>query len=766
MKNFLSYFFALSLLILFIPVMSYSQKNQSAGSISYLKYFEEFNKIGQSTCLVSDIDSLTMVRDVAKFNLKKGKIYLFPAVGGKQIAAMFIGKGVFSITPPSKIEQDQFLKFYKKGSPLEFGHLFILFNDLTLAELNKASNFKPESGSFELRDITKYFLSYVEEKSNNYLQEEVFQSLIDTSKNGYFYTQMFDSKLNPFFFEINPFSQEEITFSRGITSSRGVNTSETICQFPMKRRENQKVDAGSKDLFKNNSYKIDINIESDLDFYAVADVKSTILKKNLQWIYFDIYSEMKIDSIVSSDHKKMEFYKPDENNEIWIHLDKVYNKYDDLSLKFYYQSSKIFESNSDSWIYFKSPILWLPSYGDDQLALFDLTYHYSDTYKLVSVGDSVSSSVKNGIVTSHWITPHPIRYASFNIGYFKENRFKKDDSTTVIVLTSKAGHWSGDMSKEIAFDIMNCIGFYGKLFGPIPHKRLYVSETPYLLGLAYPGLINLSWATYEKQNRKGFDEFFRAHEVAHQWWGIDVGFKTYHDQWLSEGMAEFLGRWYMQIVFNDNKRFFDMMEISKDNIIKNRKFLFSDGQQAAPISLGYRTSTTDTQGDYDLIIYEKGAWVLHMLRMIMINLDTMSEDKFINMLRDVYKSNSNKLITTEIFQSCVEKHMNLKMDWFFKEWVYESALPKYKVAYELKDAPDGKCLLKCKIKQENVPDDFVMPMLIKISYGGDKYSLISKWINKGVKEYQFGLPGKPDDVVFNYFDSILAEVEKVSYNDL
>jgi hypothetical protein len=766
MKECFKYQTLILVILLIISVRIYPQNSAANGFTTYLQFFDEFNNIGRTTCSVADIDSLLITRDVANIRFGKGKIYLFPAIGKRPMAAMFVGKGRFIFSAPTKIEHEQLLRYYEKGVDLEFSQAFLLFNDTTLNQLTKNFKYKSENCSFETRDNTKYFLGYVGDKSKNHIERNIFQSLIDTAKNGFFYAQMFKNKFQPFFFEINPFEQEEVRFSNRWANSQGIDLPEVICQFPLKRKGNLIINPPSKDQLKNDFYKIDVKISGGLNFQAKANVKATILKRNLQWIYFNIFSEMEIDSIISSNNKKIEFYKPDKNNNIWVHLDKSYDKFDQLNLIFYYHSSKLLESDDNSWVYFRAPSLWYPSYGEEESALFDLTYQYSDLYRLVSVGDSVSSVKNSGDIISNWKTKQPVQQASFNIGYYKQDNYKKDDSTVVSVLNAKSGHFSGNMSKEIAFDVINSIGFYSKIFGPCPVKHLFISETPYLHGLAFPGLIHLSWATYEQQNSKGFDELFRAHEVAHQWWGIDVGFKTYHDQWLSEAMAEYAGMMYMQLVFENNQRFVEAMKKSKENILQNRKYLFSDGQQAGPIYLGYRTSSANTQGDYDLIVYEKGAWVLHMLRMMMVDLNTMKEDKFIALLNDFYKSYSGKLATTDNFRAIIEKHMNLKMDWFFNEWIYNTAIPKYKVAYTTKDSPDGKYILQCKIKQENVPDDFVMPMIIKITLSNKQYSLVTKWIDKGIKEFQFSVPSKPDDVTFNYMDSVLGEIEKVDYKEM
>src|SRR5205823_4897399 len=220
----------------------------------------------------------------------------------------------------------------------------------------------------------------------------------------------------------------------------------------------------------------------------------------------------------------------------------------------------------------------------------------------------------------------------------------------------------------------------------------------------------------------GFEELFRSHEVAHQWWGISVNPSSYHDWWLAEAFAEYSGLMYMQAVLKDKEKFFGWLRDYRGHIMKDHTGLFSRGQQAGPIWLGYRNSTSTTEGDYQVLIYEKGAWVLHMLRNMLIDPNTLSEEKFRRMMTDFYQSYAYKYASTEDFQRVVEKHVGMKMDWFFQQWVYGTTVPTYSFSYTATQTPEGKYLLKCRVESENVADDFKSYPFIKIDFGDGQFS--------------------------------------------
>jgi aminopeptidase N len=284
-------------------------------------------------------------------------------------------------------------------------------------------------------------------------------------------------------------------------------------------------------------------------------------------------------------------------------------------------------------------------------------------------------------------------------------------------------------------------------------------------GEAFPGLVHLSWVTFQQIDYEGQDEIFRAHEVAHQWWGISVDFKTYHDQWLSEGFSEYCGLWYLLIVKEDSEMFFDVLEKWRDEIINNREYLFGSGQEAGPICLGYRTNSTATKGDYDLIIYKKGAFVLHMLRGMLLNLKTMNEDRFENMMKDYFKTYFGKSASTEDFLKIVSKHFGGDMSWFFDQYVYGTDIPLYEFAYKTERTKDDKYLITCRVVQKNVDENFKMYVPLKIILDDDRIARVRVEVTGKEKIFQLPLlPEEPDEIIFNDLESVLCEVDYVDWN--
>lgn len=194
---------------------------------------------------------------------------------------------------------------------------------------------------------------------------------------------------------------------------------------------------------------------------------------------------------------------------------------------------------------------------------------------------------------------------------------------------------------------------------------------------------------------------------------------------MSEGFANLSASLYLQAAYPKEpqrlRKFWkDMLDqITQKNAQGYRPI------DVGPVSQGYRLSNGRTGSVTQDLIYPKGAYILHMLRMMMWNRDTQ-DAKFKVMLRDFVARHKNTPVTTEDFQDAIEKHMlpemNLdgdgKMNWFFSESVYGTELPTYKLQQSVA-AKDGQNVLSVKITQSGVSDAFKMllPIYVELQDG-------------------------------------------------
>ena len=711
------------------------------------------------------VHNLVIRRDAGVFTLTSGVLYQLSAINGADHALLFVGEGTGSCTPPTATERKQLNRFYGKEHFEEpFRSIFFLFNDSTYHELTRGIPFVQENIPKKIEPLISTEVKFIQNTKRSGFEHDIFRQFLINERNEFFYAHVTTTDEHSYFFVIDPFEAEEVSLqhkSYGPSVATMDYYRESICTFHTAKDYAAKTNlfSESNSYVTIQSYSMKNTIRDNLDFSSQCTVSFSSSIPRRSWIPFRLYEDLIVDS-VRLGTERLFSVRDDETDIVWLGRNASFPVDSVIEATFYYHGPII--DNSGGWYSLRTSLNWYPwPVNERQYTTFDLTFIIPEEYKLVSVGKKVFSETNNGLSTSRWQVAKPIRNASFMMGNLSEFTVVTDSLPPITLFQMNAHSRLDESAKnELMSDVQNSLKFFYHLYGRINLDQFYVTEIPQYHGEAFPGYINLSQATFRNSTLDGNDEIFRSHEVAHQWWGIGVDYKTYHDRWLSEAFAEYSGLSYMQIILKDNETFFKTLEIYKKSILSNRKYLLGNGQEAGPIWLGNRTHSNTTAGDYSLIIYRKGAWILHMLRNLGIDLKTMNEDIYMATMRDFFASYSNAQARTEDFQMIVERHFGISMDWFFQQWVYNTEIPTYSVLYKLVPLDNGKYKVKCTVKQSNVPDDFQMYIPFRIDFGENRLARLRFFIKGPVTEFDFPvLPLKPEKITFNDLESVLCEVD-------
>ena len=239
---------------------------------------------------------------------------------------------------------------------------------------------------------------------------------------------------------------------------------------------------------------------------------------------------------------------------------------------------------------------------------------------------------------------------------------------------------------------------YSQMLGPYPYSTLSLTQRPGMESQGWPGLIFLSSYVYLTAEERAalklpvgddvlFAEVMMPHELAHQWFGDQVSWASYHEQWLLEALAN-----YCALLLLERSKAADV-QLMLDTY---RSFLATkskDGQpnvEAGPVTLGIRLSSSKFPEGYEIITYGRGTWLIHMLRTMLRDASRTPENPngddtvFLSILRNLVQRHQGRELTNAAFEKAFEEVLprslwfegHQSLDWFFDGWVNGTAFPE------------------------------------------------------------------------------------------
>ncbi|MEZ5286985.1 MAG: M1 family aminopeptidase [Vicinamibacterales bacterium] len=235
-------------------------------------------------------------------------------------------------------------------------------------------------------------------------------------------------------------------------------------------------------------------------------------------------------------------------------------------------------------------------------------------------------------------------------------------------------------------------------------------------------------------------EFFLAHEVAHQWFGQAIGWKNYHEQWLSEGFAQ-----YMAALFARERR----GESTFRDILKQFRRWSLNESSEGPIYLGYRLGHIKGEGRvFRALVYNKGAAVLHMLRLF------VGDEAFFRGVRRFYRENRFAKAGTEDLQKAMEAESGLALGRFFERWIYDSGIPRVRYATSVEG---GEVI----VRVEQAAPVYDMPITVTIQYADGSAEERVMRVTEPAAELRIPVQKAVRNVDLNDDNATVAQLDKM-----
>jgi hypothetical protein len=423
---------------------------------------------------------------------------------------------------------------------------------------------------------------------------------------------------------------------------------------------------------------------------------------------------------------------------------------------------------------------WYPSTEGDETILLDthtarlqLTTRKKFEVRAMGRKEEGSGGDDGRASTTVWVVDHPVKMLTFTYAdHPYEERLTHEGVPDVVCFGSKTPMTSGGRFRQVGQDVIDSLAFYQKLFdAKLPDEQIYVSSINGVHGQAFDGFIQLANKSFDILG-PGVGELFRAHEAAHQLWGVMVGSASYRDAWLGEAFAEYSGMMFVEATvkngpdylreiiraYNDEQNGSIKSGFSKFTRLDVNKANLLHGDRSGPIGHGWRADTGELPTAYGSQVYGKGALVLHMLRG-MLRDQTGSDQAFIDTLRDFLHTYQGKAPSTGDFEVVLARHAPGDWSWFFDEWVNGMAIPTYRWSYDLAGSPDaeGKYVAILEVRQADVPAGFKMSVPVAVQFADGRTERRRVMVDQPEQSFPLAFAEKPKSLTFNPDSEVLAK---------
>jgi hypothetical protein len=433
----------------------------------------------------------------------------------------------------------------------------------------------------------------------------------------------------------------------------------------------------------------------------------------------------------------------------------------------------LFDAFDGNWL-LADEDAWYPQLDDPEQSDHELTIAVPKSLTPVAPGAKLSDEVAGGVRTVHFKSVKPQKRTTLYVGAFELT--KGEAAGTKVELYSDRSRsqthvmgydpetdavWEGtalgaskndiDYSRQ---EVENALKIYKGILGPIDLETLRVAGTPTGHGRGFEGLLLLSkFGGFGSDDSRA--DLFRAHEVAHLWWGNAVDTRNWpEDRWLSESFAEYAAMEFYTLRFKNPGKTHAFMEQQwvRPVLGASREPVSTlDGQKRRVRSSELRPLIDGTQN-----VYTKGPLVIHMLRNLFI-LFKGSDEKFWLLLQDFIADHKNGLVTTEDFIKAAEEKLGGRIPWFWDQWIYGSELPHISWTSRI-EQQNGQWQVAVDARKVDSTYQLALPVYVTLQDGRRARQFLD--LSGPAGHAVVKVPSKPKAVSVNDNFEVLAFIDK------
>ncbi len=765
-------------------------------------------------------ENATLPMDVGTFQLKSGTVTLLAPVNRFVTGAIFVGQGHFVLKPVSGLDTQEMIR--RSGSEIaeeDFTEAVFRFSGGVYQQVGAVLGSKTETPAEAATALQRwrekvrhrheypqgFTQAILEGETVDNVDADVLAAVYNPKHPPFFLAYMHGTPHKDLRFFVRMRvgaipqldSPEEVALINynGEGMDDGIWYSSHLLSEQKARTANS---SEEKRLFATKRYNIETVIGKNNHFFSRATITFAPLVEGERVLKFGLLPTLRVTRVTDENGKELHFIQEGkkEDGSFYAILDGAQPVGKEHAITVEYAGDKVLRDAGGGSYYVGARTSWYPNLnGFGEKALYDLTFKVPKSNLLISVGKLQRETTEEGFAVTRWVTAAPVAVAGFNYG--KYTKMDMPDTITHYNITGYyltelpdnlrpfqngplGGMAPGAMTKYALDQARAQMQLCTMYFGRAPYENIAITEQPnFAFGQSWPSLVYLPisayidstqrWMLFGRINSKftGFVQEVTPHEVAHQWFGHSVGWASYHDQWLSEGFADFAAGLFLEQAVGGKWQsdYLQYWERNRTRILDKNNFGVSPND-AGPLWLGLRLISPKSAQAYQGVTYSKGGYVLQMLRSLMYA-DQASGNRdqaFIDMMHDFIESHHDKAASTESFKAVAEKHMtrqmdlqkNGRLDWFFDEWVYGTQVPRYSLKYDIQPGEGGNVKVHVEITQSEVDNHFAMYVPVYGDFGKGMIRLNQVLVvGNSARTVTFNLDRAPKKIELNTFKDVL-----------
>ncbi|MCH9649086.1 MAG: hypothetical protein K0U98_12680 [Deltaproteobacteria bacterium] len=663
------------------------------------------------------VTNLKLNTGMAILEIQDGTVIPTEAPGAHAMELVFLGNGSLTLEAPNAIEASQLDLFTGSETlheDIESGVFVVALDAAANALLDRQT--LPELDREVAQRATELLHRWRSSPERRLLDIEgalLGDALDDPFYEGYFAGWLQGAELGSFLYVAEPSAPEQVTLGQFVVLEASEKEKRKI-RRELHRQQRQGrfigldvADLGTWDTWLSSSryndrgeprpgkpafaakhYELDIRLaQKDLHLSGHARIHLEAASSLGRVAHLRGHSDLEVSKVTLDGGEELFFHHSGE--DLLVILPNPPEE-GSLTVVDVHYSGRMVEKLEGKTYFLRDTVNWYPHAGEFEMATYDVTFHWPQRLELLASGRQLESGVApGGMKWQRRKLDIPSFAFSFEIGRYR-------------TLTQQAGHVEISLSLDVESKsllkgdherllqtLADSLTFYEENFGPYPLDHLAAVTSPRRFSQSLLGFITLS--TLMMLDEGGIMSLFFgfedprtviAHEVAHQWWGHIVGMSSYHEQWISESMAN-----YSAILFARKKLWTETRSLVGPTTGWQTELTrqTSEGrtiESLGPLTLGQRLVSSHSSSAYSSIVYKKGAVVVDMLSRF------FGEEAFLRVLKAATEHIALRPVTTESFLEILSRISGFDLAPFADQFIYGTGLPE--IYYDYRFEPDGE----------------------------------------------------------------------------